>query len=280
MPIQDHGDWRALSPTALERAYDNVAAVPRAAEITTGWQERSARLRARSPAGLDLAYGPEPRQRLDLFGAGADGGPTLAFVHGGYWQRRSKEEFAFAAAGPLAHGINVATIGYTLAPGARLEEMEREIRAALDYLVRTLPAMGCDPSQLYLGGWSAGAHLAAMAMDHPAVRGVMAISGLYDLDPVRHLSVNEALGLDAESARRNSPRHLLRGGDIPLALVVGEAELPQMRWQSADFAAARRANGQPVQIETLPGADHFTILDAMERPDGRITDLIRRMTAP
>ncbi|HET6889398.1 MAG TPA: carboxylesterase family protein, partial [Candidatus Udaeobacter sp.] len=84
-----------------------------------------------------------------------------------------------------------------------MDEMVAETRSALDWLAAELPALGGDPDKLLLSGWSAGAQLAAMTMDHPSVRGCLAISGIYDLEPMRHCYVNDKLGLDEAMARRN-----------------------------------------------------------------------------
>ena len=205
----------------------------------------------------------------------APGGPTLMFLHGGYWQMRSKESFTFIASGPLSGGINVALAGYTLAPDASIDEMVAEVGAALDWLTSALPALGADASQIYLSGWSAGAHLAVAAMDHPSVRGCIAVSGIYDLEPIRHCYVNDKLGLDEAAVRRLSPARRPSAGIRPLAVVVGGAELPLMYQQSADYAAARAACGLPVIFREIPDANHFSILEDMARPDGLLVDAVR-----
>ena len=192
---------------------------------------------------------------------------------------RSKESFTFIAGGPLSAGYNVALVGYTLAPEATLDEMAAEILAALDWLTGELPALGVDSGNICLSGWSAGAHLAVGAMGHPSVRGCLAISGLYDLEPIRFCYVNDKLGLDAAAARRNSPIHHLPLASPPLTIAVGTSELPLMRRQSADYAAACVAGGLPVVFCEVPGADHFTILDEIARPDGRFTAILRNALA-
>ena len=192
---------------------------------------------------------------------------------------RAKESFAFAATGPLAAGINVALVGYTLAPAASMDEIVAEIRSALDWLVAKLPALGGDPEKLLLSGWSAGAQLAAMTMDHPSVRGCLAISGIYDLEPMRHCYVNDKLGLDETTAMRNSPIRLQPSTKVPLAIVVGGAELPLMLQQSADYVEACSRQGLPALLREIPGADHFSILEEMERSDGLIVDILRELRA-
>ncbi len=272
----DAPDWASLDREALGLAFNNAAAVPESPAIVAGWEERSRAIRAADRHALDLAYGPRPRNRIDLIRApGARN--TLLFVHGGYWQFRAKEMFAFAAAGPLAHGINVALAGYTLAPDATLEDMTEEIRATLDFLRRELPRHGLDADAIWLSGWSAGAHLAASVLGDAPVRGAILISGIYELEPVRHSWINDVLGLDAARAATNSPTRRVPANSPPVAVVAGSAELPLMRVQSRDYAAALMRARLPCHYEEIAGANHFTILEEMARPDGRLCRLIAEM---
>jgi arylformamidase len=272
-------DWRSLDRAALGEAYNSAAAVANCSAITASWEPRSTPVRQRQGAMLDLAYGPRPRNRIDFIRCGAPRAPTLVFLHGGYWQMRAKENFTFVATGPLMIGMNVALVGYTLAPAASMDEIVAEIGSALDWLTAELPALDGDPEKLLLSGWSAGAQLVAMNMDHPSVRGCLAISGIYDLEPMRHCYVNDKLGLDEAMALRNSPIRLQPSAKVPLAIVVGGAELPLMRQQSADYAGARSRQGLPALLREIPGADHFSILDEMERSDGLIVDILRQLQA-
>lgn len=274
--VTDTIDWRGLDRDALGLAYNNAAAVPGSADTMTGFEARSAEMRRAHPDHLDIPYGTRPRNRFDFIPAGA-GAPTLVFIHGGYWQMRSKETFTFAAAGPLAAGIATALVGYTLAPEATLDEMVAEIRSALDVLVSRLPQLGGDPGKIWIAGWSAGGHLAAMTLDHPAVRGGLGISGLYELEPIRRTYINDKLALDEEAARRNSPLLHLPAKSPPFEIAVGGAELPLMRRQSADFARARTERGLPGSLHELPGDDHFTIVEQLASPDGRLTEIVAAM---
>jgi arylformamidase len=269
-------DWRSMSQQDLDRGLNNGAAVAGSGDIVAGWDRRSAEMRARHSRHLDLRYGPRERNRIDFLKAG-EKAPTLVFIHGGYWQMRAKEAFTLFAEGPMAHGINVALIGYTLAPDATLEEIVAEINRGLDFLAEQLPALGGDANRIAVSGWSAGGHLTAMALSHPRVKGGVAISGIYDLEPIRHSYLNEKLRLDEAMSRRNSPIMQAGGPMKPLALTAGGAELPLLRRQTADFAGHRARYGLPVSYEEIPGADHFTIMDQMLRPEGRITLMIRQL---
>jgi len=272
----DAPDWRKLSQQELDRGLNNGQAVAGSAEIVAGWDQRSAELRKLRSAHLDLRYGPRERNRIDFFKA-AEAAPTLLFIHGGYWQTRAKETFALFAEGPMVHGINIALIGYTLAPDATLDEIVAEIHAGIDFLGRELPALGGDGKGIVVSGWSAGGHLTAMALSHPFVRGGMAISGIYDLEPIRHSYLNVKLGLDEAASHRNSPMMRAGGPMKPLSLVVGSAELPLLRKQTADFAAHRATYGLPITYEEIAGADHFSIMTEIASPAGRITTLIRQL---
>lgn len=272
----DAPDWHGMNQQDLDRGLNNGAAVAGSADIVAGWDRRSAEMRATYSDHLDLRYGPRERNRIDFFKAAANA-PTLLFIHGGYWQMRAKENFALFAGGPMAHGINVALIGYTLAPDATLDEIVAEIHAGIDFLAGRLPDLGGDASRIAVSGWSAGGHLTAMAMSHPRVKGGVAISGIYDLEPIRHSYLNEKLGLDEAMSYRNSPMMQAQGAIKPLSLTVGSAELPLLRRQAADFAGHRAKYGLPVSYEEIPGADHFSIMNEMLAPTGRITMLIRQL---
>lgn len=269
-------DWRTMSRDALDLGLNNSVAVSGSTELVAGWEQRSATLRERHRDHIDLRYGPRERNRIDFLKA-ADNAPTLLFIHGGYWQMRSKEVFTVVAEGPMAHGINVALIGYTLAPEATLDQIVAEIHAGIDFLSGQLPALGAAGDGIVVSGWSAGGHLTSMALSHPQVRAGMAISGIYDLEPIRHSYLNEKLKADEATSRRNSPMMQEGGPPKPLSLVVGSAELPLLRKQTADFAGHRARFGLPVTYEEIPGADHFTILHEMMSPKGRITTLIRQL---
>jgi arylformamidase len=272
----DAPDWRGMNQQDLDSGLNNSTAVAGSADTVAGWERRSAEFRATHPAYLDLRYGSRERNRLDFFKA-ANNAPTLLFIHGGYWQMRAKEAFSLFAAGPMAHGINVAMIGYTLAPDATLDGIVAEVHAAIDFLAGRMADLGGDASRIVASGWSAGGHLTAMAMSHPRIGGGVGISGIYDLEPIRHSYLNVKLGLDQAMSRRNSPLTHAQAVVKPLALTVGAAELPLLRKQTADFAAHRSRCGLPVSYEEIPHANHFTIMDEMLSSTGRITMMIRQV---
>jgi arylformamidase len=252
--------YHGMDRQTLDAAYNNSAAVKDSDRYLADWLRRSEALRARMPDNLDLVYGDAPRTRLDFFAASRPGAATLLFFHGGYWQRNAKEGFSFIAEGPLAHGFHVAVAGYTLAPEARMDGIVREARTALHWLHRHLPALGGNPTRIYVGGWSAGGHLATMLMDQAIVAGGLVISGLFDLEPIRLCYLNEKLGLDTEETRRNSPLLNLPVRAAKLSIAYGADELAELKRQSREFGAAWSARGLPGESIEAPDCHHYAVL--------------------
>ena len=271
--------YRGMDRAALDAAYNNSAAVANSSALMAELRARGDRLRGEMPQHLDLRYGPAPRNRIDYFSAQARG-PVLMFIHGGYWQMRAKEDFSALARGPLAHGIDVAMIGYTLAPDISLGGIVAEIRAAIRWLAVHADEHGGDANRMYVSGWSAGGHLTASVLDAPAIRGGLAISGIYDLEPMRWCYIDEKLKLDECEARRLSPLLNMPPTSPPLIVTCGGAELPELRRQSAEFAAARKHARLPGPFVELEGHNHFTILDELANSQGALTKLVLDLVSP
>src|SRR3989442_127627 len=109
------------------------------------------------------------------------------------------------------------------------------------------------------GGPPAGGHLTAMAMDGGRVAGSIAISGIYDLEPIRLNYLNEKLRLDEAEAARNSPILHLPSGASPLVVTVGLGELPELIRQSEEYARAWQQHGLSGEYLPLARHDHFSI---------------------
>jgi len=238
---------------------------------------RAARACGRAGAAISTSNTATRRASISTCSSPSQRAPTLMFIHGGYWQRNDKEGFAFLAEGPLAHGINVAVVEYTLAPDARMDQIVNEIRHAVAWLAEHLGDYGADPARIYVGGHSAGGHLTASAVSLGAVKGGVAISGLYDLEPIRLNYLNVKLGLGAAEARRNSPILHLPPMAGPLVVAYGTAELPELCRQSVDYAKAWVERGLPGHLLPVDGANHFTILESLADPDGALTQALVEM---
>src|SRR4051812_15633286 len=119
-------DWRAMSQEARDLGLNNGVAVPGSVDMVAGWEQRSAEMRKRFPAHIDLRYGPRERNRIDFLKA-ADGAPTLLFIHGGYWQARAKGVVSGGGGGARGEGIQFARGGVTPAPRGEAGEERRRI---------------------------------------------------------------------------------------------------------------------------------------------------------
>jgi arylformamidase len=265
--------WEELDDTARGACYDNNAGVPDSAAQVTARNAASAAYRAAHLPGLDIPYAGAERAAFDLYPAAEPAAPCLVFVHGGYWQRNARADFACFAEGLNAAGWSVAMPGYTLAPESSLAGIVAEIGAALDWLAEHGPGHGIG-GPVVLSGWSAGAQLAAMHLGHPAVIAGLAISGVYDLAPIRETYLNEKLRLTDEEVATLSPLRLPAVAK-PMTIAYGSRELPALVHDARNLHALRADAHAPGALLPVPGADHFSILNGFRRPDGLLVRAAR-----
>ena len=268
-------NWAALSQAERDAAYDNNAAVKNSAALIAERNQMSETLRASRKSFLDVPYGDRERTKIDLYPAADKTAPCLVFLHGGYWQRNSREVFAMLVEGVAAHGWSVAIPGYSLAPDASLTEIVTEISRSLDWLAQNGESYGIA-GPVVLSGWSAGAHLVAMALDHPRVTAGLAISGVYDLAPIRDTGLNNALKLTDQEIAKLSPLRL-PAVHKRLDIAYGTAELPALVFDSIKLHESRMAADAPGKLFPIEGADHFSILSELRRPDGALVEIARKL---
>jgi arylformamidase len=280
-------DAASIDRDTLDKLYNLRAAVPEHPEFFARWAAESETVRAKLGGRVDLAYGAAPGERLDLFlPPDADAPvPLLAFIHGGYWRALDKSDFSYLAPPFVAAGVGFASINYTLVPDASLAEIVDQCLAAVAWLWREAPGLGVDRERVFVAGHSAGGHLTACAMGRMAaeywaaagvpddvVKGGCAVSGVFDLEPVRHCYLNDLMQLDATAAARLGPVNDLPvrdgpGGRSPLLLAVGAGETDAFLQQQDAYAGARAQAGLPTQAMVLPGRNHFAAIDALGETD-------------
>ena len=258
-----------------EAEYNNRRRVPEHAKINARWQSASAAYRRSARARLDQSYGSGERHRYDLFFAGDANAPQVVYIHGGYWQRGDREDYAFLAQALNARGLDVALPSYSLCPAVSVMDIVAELRSFLAALWK-----GTGKHAL-LTGHSAGGHLTAamLATDWSQVAGVpadlvrcgVAISGLFDLPPLVPTSLNEALGLDAARARAASPMFWPPPTGRTLVAAVGGAESAEFLRQSRDIVATWNSAGVRCQYLEVPGTNHFTVVAALLDPDSALS---------
>jgi arylformamidase len=258
-----------------EAEYNNRLRVADYPAIVARWRAVSAADRLAARADLDQPYGPRERHRYDLFHAGEQGAPLLVFIHGGYWQLSGREDVAFVARAFNAAGIDVAVPSYSLCPEVSVMEIVDDLRRCL---LALWTATGKRPVVV---GHSAGGHLTAamLATDWSAwpgapadlVRAGCAISGVFELAPLIPTSMNNALRLDPSAARDASPLWWQPPpANRRLVSVVGGQETAEFHRQSRALTERWATAGVATEHLAVPGANHFTILDELSRPDSAL----------
>lgn len=261
------------SPLDPEAEYNNRARVADHPAVMQRWRESAEAARAARPP-VGIAYGPGPREVMDLFSAGDDA-PIAVFLHGGYWQALDKDWFSDLAPALLTHGVSLAIPSYDLCPAVRLGTILRQVRTAVDAIRERT---GARP---VVFGHSAGGHMAACMLSEGRASAAVAISGVFDLRPLIPTSLNAALDLDDREAAALSPIHWpVPDGSTPggtvLDCVVGADESPEFLRQSRMMADHWGARGVETRYEALAGLNHFTVLDPLFDPDSA---LVRRIAA-
>jgi len=278
-------------PTWLDAQYNNRARVPEHARVLASWAEASALARERSPAHLDLPYGDGAGETLDLFPASAapaGGAPVLVFIHGGYWRSLDKSDHSFVAPSFNADGALVVVPNYALCPAVSVEHIVLQMALAVVWVWRHAADFGGDPGRIALAGHSAGGHLATMLLscrwkeiadDLPVrpVAGALSISGLYDMEPLRHAAfLQRDLQLTPVSVARLSPAFFPRPKGAKLYTTVGSDESDEFLRQNRLIRDVWGPTAVPV-CETVPAANHFTVLRSLADPAGRLHELTLRL---
>ena len=261
----------------LEAGYNIAAARGGVDDVMQRWAEESAAQRDAADTSLDCAYGSHERERIDIFRSGKSDAPLFVYIHGGYWQRGDKSLYSFITPPFLDAGIDVAIVGYPLCPQVSMTGLTGSIRNAIAWLYRHADDLGLRADRFNLCGHSAGGHLTAMAActDWPGfaaglpadlLKSAIPFSGLYDLDPLQHTSIADALQLTRAELHTLSPVFLQPAGDIPLLTVLGGEETGEFFRQTEQLHGAWSARLSTLDRYVEPGVDHIDLIDRLADP--------------
>lgn len=243
-------------------AYANGAYIADADSYPKRWSEKAEAFRTSTRCELDQPYGDKDRETYDLFLPEGTPEGVVIFIHGGYWKAFDKSYWSHLAAGPLAHGWQVAMPSYTLAPDARISDITRQVGKAIAQISER--AKG----PIRLVGHSAGGHLAARLAGQNGVVKSVAISPVSDLRPLLDTTMNEVLGLSLAEAVRESPA-LHAAPSTPVHVWVGAEERPafieQARWLSTAWDS-------PLTI--AKDLHHFDVIDALADLESDLTKTV------
>ena len=265
-------------PAWHEAQYNNRARVPEAPALLARWAQASALARSRMTVVEDLPYGPAPSKRLDIFPARSAGAPVLVFIHGGYWRSLDKADHSFVAPAFVQAGAMVVVPNYALCPAVGIDDIALQMCQALAWTHQHAAQYGGDPSRIHVVGHSAGGHLAAMLLcarwhlvapqlPKRLVAGALSLSGVFELEPLRHAPFLQAdLGLTEALARRVSPAGFPRPRG-PLRALVGGLESEEFLRQNRLIRQRWGADAVPV-CEALPGLNHFTVMHDLVDAEG------------
>lgn len=252
-------DFRMMTKEQLDVAYNNTQAVNNFQELLKTFQELSAETFREHKTLKNIQYAEKKRNVIDIFPGGYHNSPTFLFIHGGYWQNCTKEDFAFIADGLVQENITVILAEYTLAPDATMAEIVNEIKQLLDFLDNNSGALPVNKEKFCLAGHSAGGHLTAELRDHSLVTHAMPLSALVDLEPIKLCWLNEKLQLTDKDVIEFSPIKHIRSG-VPTHIHVGGNELPELLRHSRDYWHALQHVQNNVYFSEIAGKNHFTLL--------------------
>jgi arylformamidase len=276
-----------LDPAWLDRQYNHRARIPEHPEIFERWDKASSLAREGASRRLDIRYGDGLNETLDVYPTPAANAPVLVFIHGGYWRALDKRSFSFVAPSFVQAGAMVVVPNYALCPAVTIEDIALQMVRALAWTWRHAALYGADPNRIVVSGHSAGGHLAAMllccnwkavASDLPAdlVRRALAISGLYDLEPLRHTPYLQGdLRLTPQTVRRASPAFFPAPAGT-LYAAVGALESDEFLRQNELICEQWGARSVPV-CETVPGTNHLDVIHELVNANARLHALAKEL---
>lgn len=245
----------------------------------------SAEARQKYVGRYDLRFGDGPLENADFFYCGKPNRPLMVFFHGGYWRARDKKDYSFVVNGILPLDCSVVVMNYDLCPAVTVQQIVAQTKRGLEWIAKQVKQWQVDGEQIYVSGHSAGAHIIAATLaqtgaafqlkDHNIKKAYL-ISGVFDVEPVLQITVNEEIKLKPSDIHELSPIRYPFAANVAYEVIVGGAEPKDWIGESERMAAHLRAQGCQVGLHVLPGLNHYTVLHEMDRPEGFVSKLFAR----
>ena len=260
--------YKGFRQEELEYQYNPRESVAEFPELSKRKAEQARQVRETAKSWLNISYGSSPRETLDIYAADKAGGPVLVYIHGGYWRSGTKEDNCNFVPAFTGHGATVVLVEYDLCPNVTVTDIVGQTRAAIAWIYKNIARYGGNPLQLYVSGHSAGGHLTAMALAHnwekeglprDCIKGAAVTSGVFDLEVVARISVQEQVRMTPEIARVNDPLSHPPLVDCPVLVAVGGNEPKGWQQMSEDYFRYCKQQGLKAEYLVIPGANHYTV---------------------
>src|SRR4051812_30555426 len=188
-------------------------------------EEMTAAARRELPNKLNVAYGSDPKEQLDVYmpKGKVTAAPVFIFLHGGGFREGDHLQYGYVARPFAAHGIVTVVASYRLLPKSKYPDQPNDVHSVVNWVFHNIKSYGGDAGQIYLGGHSAGAILtadaglrsgwqAALSLPADVIKGSAPISAPYDLtaekqtndyatDPATRAAASPLLHVDKPPAR-------------------------------------------------------------------------------
>jgi arylformamidase len=279
--------YKGFRQDEMEYQYNPRVSVPEYPELAKVRAARARKVRESAKSWLNVAYGSSPRETLDIYAADKPGGPVLVYIHGGYWRSGSKEDNCNFVPTFTERGATVVLVEYDLCPQVTVSDIVRQTRASIAWVYKNIIRYGGDSGKLFISGHSAGGHLTAMALAYDweeeglpgdFIKGAVATSGVYDLDMVMKISVQEQARLTPALAKENNPFLHPPRVRCPLVVAVGRAEPKGWQQMSEDYFHFCTQSGMSVEYLVVPDANHYTMSEKLLDESNPLTQaMIKQM---
>jgi acetyl esterase/lipase len=229
-------------------------------------------------AGQGIAYGADPRQRLDVYRPSGDAQnlPVVVFAYGGAWKSGDRKPYEFAGRALAAQGAVAVVFDYRLVPQVRFPAFIDDTAAAIAWASRNAAIYGGDPNRIILAGHSAGAYdlavaaldhryLAAQGVDPHVIAGVVTLAGPFDFLPLDDPDTIAAFG-QWPKPEETQPVHLVTPDAPPFLLLTGDSDSTVGPYNSRNLKRQLDAAGIENRFVLYPGIDHVGIITALSRP--------------
>ena len=272
-----------MDPVWLDTQYNNRGAHPRAPADLRALARRLGRgAPSTRPRGSTSPTAAGRTRTLDLFPAagGTPGAPVLVFIHGGWWRSLDKADHSFVAPAFNAAGAMVVVPNYALCPAVTIEDIALQMVRALAWTYRNAALHGGDPRRIVVAGHSAGGHLAAMllccdwrtvdaALPGDLVRDALAISGVFDLEPIRRTPLSPGRPAARCRLRRGAEPGALSGPGRPAPCAGGRRGERGIPAPEPRHPRGWGARAVPV-CGTVAATNHLTVLFDLASPSGQL----------